>query len=276
MLKFLKVTVPCYIPIAILGMVVGAVLASGTINDIRLLWAALSLTMVVGGFNTLNGVFDKSIDKLNKPKRPIASGSISARTGTAYAVFLYILAFVFAAFLNVYFILIVVISVVLTSLYSIPPIRLRARFLVNTLTGLIFYSMLCPLAGWALFQTMPVPWVLIVFLFILGTGIAITKDFEDVYGDSVHQIRTLPDTFGTDKTKKLISLLVIISFVYIAGVSLLGIIDVRYLGTLIFLPWGIYTIYALDSRNGNDKSFFIKNMLLVISLELFLIAVTLI
>ena len=163
-MKYIRVTVPYYIPIAVLGMLVGAVLTSKAIFDIRLLWAAISLSALVGGFNTLNGVFDKQIDKLNKPHRPIANGSISIRAGIAYSIFLYILTYVFGFLINPQFLMIIFISTILTVCYSIPNIRLRAKFIINTLTGLVFYGILCPLAGWSLYPMQPIPWSMILFI----------------------------------------------------------------------------------------------------------------
>ncbi len=274
MKRFLEVTVPYYIPIAVLGVVAGAVLATGAILDIRIFYAALSISLVVGGFNTLNGVFDAEIDEVNKPHRPIASGKMSKKTGFFYACFLYMAGVVISLTVNFYFISIVLLSVLLTASYSLPFIRLRRRFIVNTVTGLVFYSILCPLAGWSLYPATQAPVFLIVFLFLLGSGIAITKDFEDVYGDRMYRIRTLPGTIGIENANKSIRILIFLSFFYLVIISLMNIISLRYLAILIFSPWIFYTVYRLEPGN-NNKMFFIKNLFLVISIELFIIVITL-
>jgi 4-hydroxybenzoate polyprenyltransferase len=284
--KYIRITVPYYIPIAVLGLVAGAVLTTGALPDFRIVYAAISLAFLVGGFNTFNGVYDKQIDVINKPRRPIANGKISEKAGIVYAFFLYIISFAFAFLINPYFIGIIGISIVLTISYSIPPIRLRARFIINTLTGLIFYGFLCPLAGWALYPSYGIPIELIVFIFLLGSGIAITKDFEDVEGDKTYDIKTLPLVMGFTKAKVLVGALIFFSFAYIVSISLSQFIDMRYLSILIFIPWAAYIVYSLGenspkgySYNENkktNKTFFIKNMFLAISVELFLIVITLI
>lgn len=283
MLKYITVTVPYYIPIAVLGLLVGVVLTSKTVPYVQIIYAAISFAFLVGGFNTLNGVFDKDIDEINKPKRPIAIGKISMSGGILYSIFLYALSIILAFFVNTVFLGIAIISIALTSFYSIPIIRLRSKFIINTMTGLVFYGILCPLAGWSLYSSQPVPIYMIIFLFLLGSGIGITKDFEDVRGDSVFRIKTAPTVFGTRGASYITGFLIAVSFVYLAAISLLRIIDVRYLAVLIFIPWVVYILHSLEPsrfENGygvnNNKNFFVKNVFLAISVELLIIAVTLI
>jgi len=276
MKKFIDVTVPYYIPIALLGLINGAILTINTIPGFEIVYAAISLSFVVGGFNTLNGVYDKDIDKLNKPHRPIPKKAISIRAAKNYAFLLYLLAFLTSFLLNTYFILTVLFSIILTSFYSIPHIRLRSRFIINTLSGLVFYGILCPLAGWSLYPTFPMPILFIVFLFLLGSGIAVTKDFEDVHGDAAFKIKTIPTVFGLDGGRVFVSLMILLSFAYLAALAFLSIIEFKYIAVLIFLPWAFYTIYKIGDDRNNFKNFFLKNILLAVSVELMIIAVTIV
>ncbi len=275
MLKYISVTVPCYIPIAIMGLITGAILTANTSIGTEIIYAAISLSFVVAGFNTLNGVYDKDIDRLNKPHRPIAKGTLSTNGAKNYALLLYILAFVISFKLNIYFIIIILSSIVLTSFYSIPRIRLRKRYVLNTFTGLVFYGIVCPLAGWALYPTFPIPLYQILFLLLLGSGISVTKDFEDIYGDSAFSIKTFPTVLGIGKASILISMVIIFSFLYLAILCLFTIIEIKYLSILILLPWAIYNIYRIKDGK-NLKNFFLKNIFLVIVVEFMMIAITLI
>ncbi len=273
-LKYIRVTVPYYMPIAVLGLLLGAVLTTGFLPDFRILYAAASICFIVGGFNTLNGVYDRNIDSINKPDRPIASGSMSSKQGLIYSLMLYSIAFLLSIPVGVNFIIIAVVSIIITASYSIPSVFLRKKFIINTLTGLVFYGILCPLAGWAMYPHLPVPVFLIVFIFIFGSGIAITKDFQDVRGDSMYRIKTVPTVMGIPRALALVSSLIILSFVYMMLAYAAGFVDIRYLSVFIFIPWAFYAVKGLDSKNG-DKTYFIKNMLLAISVELLLIVVTL-
>ena len=264
--------VPYYIPIAILGMLVGAILTLQDVPDLKVIYAAISLLFLVGGFNTLNGVFDRAIDRVNKPNRPIASGKMSVRMGVLYSMALYIIAIFGAILVNFYFISIVLISILLTALYSIPFVNLRSRFVINTFTGLIFYGFLCPLSGWAIYPYLRMPIEMIIFIFILGAGIAITKDFEDIKGDKMFGIKTIPVVFG-ESSRKIVSFLLILAFIYLSILALTELIEIKYLWSLMFFPWVLYTIYVMNQGIGK-RLYFFKNIMLAISVELFIIALT--
>jgi 4-hydroxybenzoate polyprenyltransferase len=196
---------------------------------------------------------------------------------------LYAVAITIAFFINLVFLGIIALSVLLTASYSLPFVSLRSKFIINTMTGLVFYGILCPLAGWSIYSSYPLPMEMILFVFLLGSGIGITKDFEDIRGDSIFQIKTAPTTLGVRNASLVTGFLICISFVYLTAISVLGIVDIKYLAVLIFIPWVVYILYSLGTskfENGygsnNDKNFFIKNIFLAISVELALIAVTLI
>jgi 4-hydroxybenzoate polyprenyltransferase len=57
----------------------GAVLAGGTLEPIRLALLATSLSLFYVGGMFLNDAFDREIDAIERPERPIPSGRISAR-----------------------------------------------------------------------------------------------------------------------------------------------------------------------------------------------------
>ena len=62
--KYIKVTVPQHIPLALSGLFVGIV-TSGGFLDFNALLAFISAVFLVGGFNTFNGVTDFKIDLIN-------------------------------------------------------------------------------------------------------------------------------------------------------------------------------------------------------------------
>ncbi len=74
--------------------IAGVVLAGGSISDPRfaLLLVSMSLCYVAGMF--LNDVFDRQIDAVERPERPIPSGKIEASTVSKAAIALFVIAFV--------------------------------------------------------------------------------------------------------------------------------------------------------------------------------------
>jgi len=61
-----KLIVPEYIPMAISTLLVGAVLSTGILPDVRFWFVAAALVCVVGAFNSFNAIADKEIDKMEK------------------------------------------------------------------------------------------------------------------------------------------------------------------------------------------------------------------
>jgi 4-hydroxybenzoate polyprenyltransferase len=62
-----------YLPPMIMAFIVGLVFAGGTSNIPHLIFALLSVAFLVVGFNSFNAIYDKTIDTINKPTRPIPS-----------------------------------------------------------------------------------------------------------------------------------------------------------------------------------------------------------
>jgi len=252
LLNYFRVTVPYYIPIAIMGAFVGMT-ASGGIFTYNILLAFLSLAFLVAAFNTLNCVIDVSVDKINKPHRPIPAGKISRKNALIYSLILYALSLISAYQLTLEFFLITLASTILTIFYSIPKIRFKKRFLVNNLTGGIFYGLLCPLAGWALTPINPIPIYLIIFVFILSLSLSVTKDFEDVIGDKAYAIKTIPTTFGIRNAARLFSILIVFSFVYIMFLVGFNLIRHEFIFSVLMLPAFLYLIKKVYEK---PKSFY--------------------
>lgn len=254
MFRYLQVTVPYYIPIAIGGALVGIATSGGSLN-LNALIAFLSLAFLVGGFNTYNGITDFKIDLINKPHRPIPSGKITRKKAFLYSIILYAISWYLAYQLTREFFEIILISTVLTTLYSIPIIRLRKRFLINNFVGAIFYGLLCPLAGWALNPLNPIPLFIIAFVFLLALSLSITKDFEDLLGDKIYSNKTLPVVLGPKSSSWLTATTLLISFAYLISAIWLGLIAKQYILTVISIPGFLYLIRKMYMDSNNNHRF---------------------
>jgi geranylgeranylglycerol-phosphate geranylgeranyltransferase len=241
MLNYVKVTVPYYIPIAIMGMFVG-IATSGGIFNYNALLSFVSIAALIAAFNTFNGVTDFKIDLINKPYRPIPSGKITRKTASIYSLILYLISLIIAYQLTTIFFQIIAVAVIFTLLYSVPLIRLRKRFIVSNLCGGVIYGLLCPLAGWSLMPLNPLPVYILGFTFLFALSLSMSKDFEDYIGDKVHRIKTMPVVFGIEKAKLLSTIMLSLSFFYLIIAASLGLIKSQYLLIIITLPGFILLI----------------------------------
>lgn len=195
----------------LVGMLSGAAAAFGAGRAVvsgGKLWAlvlagSLMAAALNAASNVLNQLHDLEIDRINKPERPLPRGVVSRRGAGFLAAGLYAASLVLAWMIQPAgrpeVAAIVALTALLTWAYSSPPLRLRRSWWAGPLVIAVPRGGLLKVAGWGTLA--PVlgdgePWVLggVFFLFILGC--APTKDFEDMDGDRVGGVMSLPLRFG--------------------------------------------------------------------------------
>jgi len=153
----------------------------------------------------LNQITDVAIDKINKPYLPLASGAITMRTAYWWIGVSVLVSLVIAIWLGKYLLLTVLLSLLLGTMYSIPPIRLKrfyfwAAFCIIAVRGLIVNLLLFlhfhdRING---LETLPpLVWLLTGTIFMYSIIIAWFKDMPDIEGDARHNIRTLSIQLGS-------------------------------------------------------------------------------
>jgi len=171
----------------------------------------MSGPLLTGYTQTINDYFDREIDAINEPNRPIPSGAISlfqvkfqiwvlliAGLGVAYlldlwahhtipSVFLLALGGSFVSFI-----------------YSAPPLKLKQNgWLGNYALG-ASYIALPWWAGQALFGHLTWTTALLTLAYSLsGLGIAVINDFKSVEGDRKLGLESLPVVFGIKNASRI-------------------------------------------------------------------------
>jgi 4-hydroxybenzoate polyprenyltransferase len=210
------------------------------------------------GSNALNQIYDLEIDRINKPKRPLTSGRLTIRqawgfTAIAYALTL-LLAWLVAPGGRHECFWIVLIAVVATIVYSVPPFRTKQRGMWANITIAIPRGVLLKVAGWSAVKTAfgLEPWFIggIFGLFLLGAST--TKDFADMEGDRRGGCLTLPILYGARKAAWMISPSFVIPFLLINVGTWFGILTgqpalLHALGAGMTL-YGLYVCYLMLRR----------------------------
>jgi chlorophyll/bacteriochlorophyll a synthase len=164
----------------------------------------LSGPLMVGYTQTLNDFYDREIDAINEPYRPIPSGVISVPQVMAQIWVLLIAGIAIAIGLDIWaehqfftITTIAIIGTILAYIYSAPPLKLKQNgWLGNYALG-ASYIALPWLTGHALFGELNVQLVfLTLFYSLAGLGIAIVNDFKSVEGDRQLGLKSLPVMFG--------------------------------------------------------------------------------
>ncbi|MEC4983554.1 MAG: chlorophyll synthase ChlG [Oscillatoria sp. PMC 1068.18] len=164
----------------------------------------LSGPLLTGYTQTLNDFYDKEIDAINEPYRPIPSGAISVPQVVTQILVLLFAGFGIAYLLDQWaghsFPTITCLTIggtFLAYIYSAPPLKLKKNgWLGNYALG-ASYIALPWWAGHALFGDLN--WtvaILTLFYSLAGLGIAVVNDFKSVEGDRQLGLKSLPVMFG--------------------------------------------------------------------------------
>ena len=197
-----------WIPL-IWGVVCGAASSgrySWTLENVLIAAACMLLSgpLLAGYTQTLNDFYDREIDAINEPYRPIPSGAISIPRVVAQILVLLLAGVAVAYALDQWahhaFPVITAIALggsFLSYIYSAPPLKLKKNgWLGNYALG-ASYIALPWWAGHALFGTLNWTIVLLTLFYSLsGLGIAVVNDFKSVEGDRQLGLNSLPVMFG--------------------------------------------------------------------------------
>ncbi len=153
-----------------------------------------------------NDWFDRHVDAINEPDRPIPSGRMPGRWGLYVAIFWSALTLLMGLALGPWAFAASIAAVLLAWAYSAPPLRLKLNgWWGNAAVGLSYEGiawytgaavMLSGAPGW--------PIVALAILYSIGAhGIMTLNDFKSIEGDTAMGVRSLPVQLGPDRAARL-------------------------------------------------------------------------
>ncbi|CAI0426261.1 unnamed protein product [Linum tenue] len=235
----LQLTKPVTWPPLVWGVVCGAA-ASGnfhwTLEDVAksVVCMMMSGPFLTGYTQTINDYYDREIDAINEPYRPIPSGAISEDEVITQVWVLLLGGLGCAGILDVWaghtFPIVFYLALggsLLSYIYSAPPLKLKQNgwignfalgasyislpwynifgYFVSVLITACYYVDLPSVdrwAGQALFGTLTPDIIVLTLLYSLaGLGIAIVNDFKSIEGDRAMGLQSLPVAFGAEAAK---------------------------------------------------------------------------
>ena len=149
----------------------------------------------------VNDWFDRHVDAINEPDRPIPSGRIPGRWGLAIAVIWTVLSLALAASLGAWVGWAALLGMALAWAYSAPPLRLKQNGWWGPASVAICYEGLTWFTGAAVMtRTFPGAEILtLAALYSFGAiGIMILNDFKAVDGDRQMNILSVPVDLGVE------------------------------------------------------------------------------
>lgn len=226
----------------------GAVSSGQSLSD-RWLFAlagvVLAGPLVCAASQAANDWYDRHVDAINEPNRPIPSGRIPGRWGLYIAIFWSALSLAVGAALGPWTFGATVLAVILAWAYSAPPARLKMNgWWGNAAVGLSYEGIAWFTGAAVMLGAWPgTPIVLLALLYSIGAhGIMTLNDFKAIEGDTRMGVRTLPVQLGPERAAKLAcvvmavpQIFVIVGLAFIEQYIHAGIISILLVSQFYFM-----------------------------------------
>ncbi|WP_077001902.1 chlorophyll synthase ChlG [Variovorax sp. KK3] len=186
------------------------VVASGASLDERWIVALMGIVLagplVCASSQAANDWFDRHVDAINEPQRPIPSGRMPGRWGLYVAIGWTLLSLAWAFLLGPWAFLAAVVGLALAWAYSAPPLRLKQNgWWGNAACGLC-YECLAWVTGAAVMAGGAMPGsrsLGLALLYSIGAhGIMTLNDFKAIEGDRLMGVRSLPVQLGAQRAAR--------------------------------------------------------------------------
>ncbi|CRI65600.1 Geranylgeranyl-bacteriochlorophyll synthetase [Thiocapsa sp. KS1] len=166
--------------------------------------------LMCGTSQVVNDWYDRHVDAINEPNRPIPSGRIPGRWGLYLALIWTTLSLLLAWVLGPWVFGASLIGMALAWAYSAPPFRLKGNGWWGNLAVGFSYEGLAWVTGAAVMLGGAMPdWRILALavLYSIGAhGIMTLNDFKAIEGDKQMNVRSLPVQLGVDGAARLASI----------------------------------------------------------------------
>ena len=189
--------------------------------QIILLGLILTGPLVCASSQAVNDWFDRHVDAINEPNRPIPSGRIPGRWGLYLGMIWSLLSLAISSLLGTWGFVATLLALIFSWAYSMPPIRLKQNGWFGNLACAVSYEGLAWVTGAALLSGTFTPSkqsLLFAGLYSVGAhGIMTLNDFKAIEGDKKMGIRSLPVQLGAHLAAKVASLVMLLPQVVVCG-----------------------------------------------------------
>ena len=179
--------------------------------------------MVCATSQAANDWFDRHVDAINEPHRPIPSGRLPGRTGLYVAIAWTLLSLAVATALGVWGFAAAAVGLALAWGYSAPPLRLKRNGWYGNAACAACYEGLPWFTGAALMVgTLPdARTIAAAALYSIGAhGIMTLNDFKSIDGDRLMGIASLPVQLGTDAAARTACIFMLLPQFVVVGLLL--------------------------------------------------------
>ena len=253
---FLISTRPKTTPLGVIGVYIGGLVSGAAYNSVELFLAVVTSFFIGSASMTINDYFDREIDKVNHPERPIPRGIIRPKEMLTFSIIFFTIGIIISFFLNPLCLGILLATILLILLYEFYS---KNRGIFSNITVGFASAASFVFGGAAVHNPYP-PLILSIITFLVMTGREIICDIKDIEGDRLVR-RTLPIQIGNQNASFVACMFLIISIVFIPAPYLLNLVNFWYL--FIIIPVGVLmflsTVWIFrDTNNAAASSSMIR------------------
>jgi geranylgeranylglycerol-phosphate geranylgeranyltransferase len=248
------------------AVLVGAVLARPqflSFNWLSVIFGFFTGFLLCAAAMTINDYYDRAIDAINEPARPIPSGLVKPGEALAFVFALTAAGFVFALLVSVLCFSVAVVSWIIVATYLTVGKRsgLPGNFLVSACVAIPFIY-----GSVAVVNTVELNVLFFALMaFLSNTGREITKGIVDVVGDKAENVNTLAVRYG-EKNAAVAAAVFYISAVALTTIPwVLGLVSVWFIPFVLATGVGLVACSVLLLRDySREKARKIKNAVLLL------------
>jgi geranylgeranylglycerol-phosphate geranylgeranyltransferase len=247
--SYIRLTRPQNNFITALSVFVGATITGDLESWVKVFFACFSAFFISAGGNSINDFYDREIDRINKPYRPLPKGEISPSSVLPFSFFLFSSGVLLSLWVKPLSILLAFVACGLLIFYSS---NLKRTLLWGNLT-VSFVSALAFVYGGIASKDFRLSLIPAAFALLFHLGREILKDVEDRKGDSSCGASTLPIQLGVSFSLSICTL--VFSFLVILTVFpyIFHIFSLFYL-LVVILGVDLVAVYVIWSMWHNHSS----------------------
>lgn len=267
---FVKLMRPVNCAMMGFAVFVGTLLASPQLdlNWLNILYGFLTGFALCAAAMVINDYYDRKIDAINEPQRPIPNGTVKPKEALAFMTCLIVIGFIFALLVsphNLQCFVVAAASLVITATYLTVGKRsgLPGNFLVSACVAIPFIYGNITSTG-----TVGLNVILFASMaFLSNTGREITKGIVDVKGDKAEGVKTLAVRFG-EKTAAAVAVGFFMFAVALTPITwLLGLVGTLFIPIVLVTDIGLISCsILLLFDHSREKARKIKNIVLLLFL----------
>jgi geranylgeranylglycerol-phosphate geranylgeranyltransferase len=241
-------------------LVAGFICSKNNEIPVQTFLAAVSASFIAAAGYIINDIFDVKIDSVNRPSRPLSSGTLSTNSAIVYYFVFSLTGLMFAIIINYTAVILAVLTITLLFFYSykIKSIALLGNFSIAVITGLTFVY------GGVSVNNISFAIIPALFALLINFIREIVKDMEDIDGDIKNGIETFPSKFGFSLTKNFIVIISALLILFTCYPYMFRLYKIEYFIIVMsivnpILVYVLVSIYKNDSvSNLNKLSFILK------------------